>query len=89
MRRPDDSSPTEPSKVASEADVSYPSSPATDLASRPPNSVQTDRVRPINPFVAFNKGETEQSIPARFQQQVRRYQSWLKKYLALEERETE
>jgi len=53
-------------------------------------AVCPDQARaPEQSLVAFNKDEIEQSIPALFQQQVRRYQSWLKKYLTLQERETE
>src|SRR5215218_6255077 len=34
---------------------------------------QVPRVRPTNTFIRFEKEETEQSIPQRFEQQVRRY----------------
>jgi len=31
------------------------------------------KVRPANPFLEFKKEEIEQSIPARFEEQVRKY----------------
>src|SRR5262245_16448232 len=44
-----------------------------DLASRPPQSIRGNHVRPATPFVVFKEQEIEQSLPARFEQQVRRY----------------
>jgi surfactin family lipopeptide synthetase A len=34
---------------------------------------QGSRVRPTNPFIRFEKKEVEQSIPVRFEEQVRKY----------------
>ncbi|UCE20068.1 MAG: non-ribosomal peptide synthetase [Gemmatimonadota bacterium] len=36
-------------------------------------SVGSGRIRPTNPFIQFKKEEVEQSIPTRFEQQVRQY----------------
>jgi acyl carrier protein len=40
-------------------------------------SIQSRRVCPTNAFVEFTRDEIEQSIPARFEQQVRRDPKWL------------
>ncbi|MFQ5874601.1 MAG: amino acid adenylation domain-containing protein, partial [Dehalococcoidia bacterium] len=53
--------------------MSNTSGPVTGFPSRQQGSLQGDRVRPTNPFVPFKKEEIEQSIPARFEQQVRSY----------------
>ncbi len=37
------------------------------------SSTERRRVCPTNAFVEFKKAETEQSIPARFERQVRRH----------------
>jgi hypothetical protein len=50
---PNDFLPTDPWKVGWIVDASNASRPATDFTLRPPQSIQTTRVRSINPFVAF------------------------------------
>jgi amino acid adenylation domain-containing protein len=49
------------------------SSPSGDVASIAQHLVRVQRAGPTNPFIRFEESEIEQSIPARFEKQVRLY----------------